>query len=169
MIWSLFKILEKFEILSICYFVLYNDSTSKFRNNMNVKTKKFLKILSANNKQTRLFHVRDKRIDSKWFLMPPMYLIYFVLWLLENNVLSQCFYNFNKDNFEMSMTLSKIFLKVQTYFIIINYIFPLWKLPLPLTWHILIVSFSLREVLLSFSLIRLVKCLISSYDQCSFE
>ena len=65
MIWSLFKILEKFEILSICYFVVCNDSTSKFRNNMNVKTKKFLKILSVNNKQTRLFHVRDKRIDSK--------------------------------------------------------------------------------------------------------
>ena len=65
MIWSLFKILEKFEILSICYFVVYNDSTYKFRNNMNVKTKKFLKILSANNKKTRLFHVRDKRIYSK--------------------------------------------------------------------------------------------------------
>ena len=56
MIWSLFKILEKFEIVSICYFVMYNGSnTSKFRNNLNVKTKNLLKLLSANNKQTRLF------------------------------------------------------------------------------------------------------------------
>ena len=55
-IWSLFKIPEKFDNLSICYFVMYNDSnTSKFRNNLNVKTKNLLKTLSANNKQPRLF------------------------------------------------------------------------------------------------------------------
>ena len=65
--------------------------------------------------------------------MPQIYLICFVLRLWKNAVLSQCFYNFNKFWNEHDI-VQKISKKVQTYFIIINYVFPLCKLPLALTY-----------------------------------
>ena len=66
MIWTLFKILEIFEILSICYFVMYNDSnTSKFRNNLNVQTKNLFKDTFSKQQTNKIVYVHDKRIDLK--------------------------------------------------------------------------------------------------------
>ena len=66
MIWTLFKILEIFEILSVCYFVMYYGSnTSKFRNNLNEQTENLFKDTFSKQQTNKIVHVHDKRIDLK--------------------------------------------------------------------------------------------------------
>ena len=80
MIWSLFKILEKFEILSICYFIMHNGSnTSKIQEQFECKNKKTFKDTFSKQQTNKIVHVRDKRIELKSLLMPAIYLICFVL------------------------------------------------------------------------------------------